>query len=462
MARNLIPHIVAIASTCLPLLLLGQLTLEKPLHDFGVLARADEPYADFTINNTGGKDEIIFRVEAPKNVEVKMSSKTVAAGARESIRLHYTPAQAGPFDIEARIFASAWAEPRYVRLRGEATFAGSNMPCPDFSTAPAGQSKPFHLSLRDEAMQPVANASIVVYQLGRAIQELRTDVNGELSTALPTGRYFIAAKVGDLEVDTAIYASAVRDHVLLRIPGDLAEIRASEPEMSPVTIAERTDDNEIVEYQESIAPDPKREGAPPVIEKPVTGDNPLMPLELYKQNNVVFLVDVSTSMKQQGRLDLLKIAMTDLLQAMRDSDRFTLISYASGTEVLIDAGANLDRAQCAQAIMALEAAGNTQGAKAIEKAGKSARQHLLPEGNNQIILATDGAFNEGASKASKLVNKYRRFGINTSVLCIRCGKFATEEMQGLAAEGQGRFVPIEGAGDAGQRLIDEIKTSALR
>lgn len=462
MARNLIPYILAFASTCLPFLMQAQLTLEKPLHDFGVLARADEPFADFAISNNGGKDEIIFRVEVPKTVEVKMSSKTVAAGATESIRLHYTPAQAGPFDIEARIYASPWAEPRTVRLRGEATFAGGSMPCPDFSTAPAGQLRPFHLSLRDETMQPVANASIVVYQLGRAMQELRTDVNGELSTALPAGRYFIAAKVGDMEVDTAVYASAVRDHVLLRIPGILADIREEVREETPAIDTLTTEEEDVVEYVEPTAQDPGPAQIPEVVEEPLKGDNPLMPLDLYKQNNVVFLVDVSTSMKQQGRLDLLKIAMTDLLKAMRDSDRFTLISYATDTDVLLEAGSNLNKAQCALAIMSLEAAGNTQGAKAIDRAGRSARQHFLPEGNNQIILATDGAFNEGASKASKLVNKYRRFGINTSVLCIRCGKFTTQEMQGLASEGQGRFVPIEGAGDAGERLINEIKTSAMR
>ncbi|MFN2422481.1 MAG: VWA domain-containing protein [Cryomorphaceae bacterium] len=451
----------AVLATC-TMQLSAQLVLETSLRDLGTLTRADERFADFQIRNTGTTDEIIFRVEAGRNSVVKMSSKTIAAGATETIRLQYNPEKAGPFNIEARIFASAWQSPRTAVLRGEALFADTGIPCPDFSDVPGGALRAFHISLRDPDMKPAAGALVRIFREGREVAITRTDERGEASESLMPGRYLIVAEIDGVSLDTAIYASVVNDHVLLLLERALPK-KVRPPELPAAEETALANEPEPVESRPArpARPDPPAK-VTDVSEATPAGDNELMPLSKFKQSNVVFLVDVSTSMKHQSRMDLLKIAMTDLLDVLRDVDRFTLISYASETNTLIDATEVLDRAQCADAIAALHPRGSTEGAKAIDKAGKAARKHFLPEGNNQIILATDGAFNEGARKAEKLVKKYRRSDIATSVLCIRCGQFTTKEMTGLAEAGEGTFIPIESADDAGDRLISEIKRSALR
>ncbi len=477
----------------------AQLQLANTVHDFGTLTRADVRYADFAIHNVGSKPEVLFRVEVPKGVEVKMSAKTIAPGTTETIRLHYNPQMAGPFRLEAKVFASAWMEPRSLRLSGESTFAETGVPCPDFGSDPAGLTRLFHVSLRDANMRPVAGAEVRLYRDGRLATATRSDANGELSTELPPARYLLSARLGTAEADTVIYASALRDHVLLVLPEALPQ--PSPPALEePLASADFPDDSGVRKEKESkpappatpkpaptsepnAEPEPeivldlpsrqkpKSEKRPPANPAnpapagrpagPIPGDNPLMPLAEYKQSNVVFLVDVSTSMKHQGRLDLLKIAMTDLLQVLRDVDRFTLISYASDTELLLGASQNLNREEVAAAIAALEARGSTEGAKAIDFAGKEALKHFLPEGHNTLYLATDGAFNAGAVLATKLVRKYRKRGVETSVLCIRCGKYTTEEMSALAEEGAGRFVPISSPADAGEALIEVLKQGAV-
>lgn len=449
---------IACALTTCAYQLSAQLVLETVLRDLGTLTRADERFADFQIRNTGSTDEIIFRVEAGRNTVVKMSSKTVAAGATETIRIQYNPKMEGPFNIEARVFASAWQSPRTAVLRGEALFADSGIPCPDFSDVPGGALREFHVSLRDPDMKPAAGAVLRIFSEGREVARTRTDEYGEASESLMPGRYLIVAEIKGMSADTALYTSAVKDHVLLLLDRPLPETM-----LPPEAPAE--DETALAVEQE---PDAPRDTVQPTpadvaeINSPAQGGNEPMPLSKFKQSNVVFLVDVSASMKHQSRMDLLKIAMTDLLDVLRDVDRFTLISYASETSTLIEATEVLDRKQCSDAIAALHPRGSTEGAKAIDMAGRTARKYFLPEGNNQIILATDGAFNEGARKASRLVKKYLRRDIQTSVLCIRCGNYTTEEMSGLAESGKGSFVPIERAEDAGHRLISEIKRSALR
>src|SRR5690606_13808929 len=140
---------------------------------------------------------------------------------------------------------------------------------------------------------------------------------------------------------------------------------------------------------------PEDEPSSNPISVPAEDENSVLPISAFKPNNLVFLVDVSTSMKKDGKLDLLKIAMVELLDVLRPVDRFSLISYSSETNVLMETESNLDRDACIAAILALEPGGGTQGAKAINKAGSVAMSHFVESGNNQIILATDGAFSQG-------------------------------------------------------------------
>ena len=48
----------------------------------------------------------------------------------------------------------------------------------------------------------------------------------------------------------------------------------------------------------------------------------------FKPSNIVFLVDVSSSMAYTGKLDLLKVAMIKLAGMLRDVDQITMVSYA--------------------------------------------------------------------------------------------------------------------------------------
>jgi len=86
----------------------------------------------------------------------------------------------------------------------------------------------------------------------------------------------------------------------------------------------------------------------------------------------------------------------------------------------------------------------------------------IEDGNNQIILATDGAFNEGAYKAQKLSAKYKRKGVVTSVVGIKCGKYTSKEMKELADKGGGNFVALGGIEDADSRILDEVKLRSAK
>ncbi len=453
----------------------AQLSLVTDSHDFGMLLRADQNWADFEIANADSKDAVIFRVEGPKNTDIKLSAKTVKAGSSEKIRVAVSPAAAGKFNIELLVYASPWRNPRAIRLRGESSFAANGLiPCPNFEGDGGSGDKEFHISVRDMSRNlPVEGASIRIYRDGRKMAEIEANQYGEASVELPLGRYYFAIDHEGQSLDTAMYVNAVSNHLLAAI--DRRALRDEAPEAEPLP-------DKGLAYiptqpaQPSQPAQPKaplaeaRDETPPApLAVPLAADldlredeNAVLPLSRFKQNNLVFLVDVSSSMKKNGKMELLKIAMVELLDALRDVDRFSLISYASDTRIIIETEGNLDRAACIAAILALEAGGSTEGAKAIDKAGQVAERHFAEGGNNQIILATDGAFNEGVDKALRYADRYRKKDVTLSVLGIRSGPFTTKQMTELATEGGGDFIAINEDRDASAKLLAEIKRRSVR
>lgn len=445
---------------------LAQLELIDQKHDFGMLLRADDNWTDFEIRNSGTAEAVIFRVEGPRNTDIKLSAKTVKPGTSEYIRVAVSPKAAGKFKIDLKVFASAWQAPEMLRITGESSFAASSLiPCPDFDGNQAANDNQFHISVRNEVSNtPLENVVVRVYKDGRPVKTLTSNQYGEAELNLPYGRYFFSVGAESMQLDTALYVNAVNKHLLAMLNIRAPE-RIASPTVDEIARVEAEDIPNKTDRKSDTLPEiasvvsPADENAEPERE---ADENAVLPLSAFKENNLVFLVDVSSSMKQHGRLDLLKIAMVQLLDVLRPVDRFSLISYSDETKTLIETERNLDRQACIDAILALEAGGGTAGAKAINRAGSVAIRHFVEAGNNQIILATDGAFNDGNKKALRYAEKYEKKDVKLSVLGIKCGKFTTTQMTELVADGGGRYIPIRNAEDAGVQLIDEIKKSSAR
>ncbi|GAB4094167.1 VWA domain-containing protein [Flaviaesturariibacter terrae] len=113
----------------------------------------------------------------------------------------------------------------------------------------------------------------------------------------------------------------------------------------------------------------------------------------YKPSNIVFLLDLSNSMKIARRMTLLKTAMRPLVRALRPVDRVSLYRFGDHTERLFDAAALTDATRLQHIVDSLRVQGEaTNGSVAILEGYREALRKLLPGGNNQIFLITDGDF----------------------------------------------------------------------
>ena len=121
------------------------------------------------------------------------------------------------------------------------------------------------------------------------------------------------------------------------------------------------------------------------------------------QNNIVLLLDVSGSMSGSTKIDLMKKAMIQMVENFNDNDTISIVTYSNKTKVIIDGmakGNNLNAIK--RKINDLRANGGTNGEGGIQKAYEIAKKHFIEDGNNRVILATDGDFNIGISDPGRL------------------------------------------------------------
>lgn len=176
-------------------------------------------------------------------------------------------------------------------------------------------------------------------------------------------------------------------------------------------------------------------------------------------SNLVFLLDVSGSMSPPNKLPLLKSALGLLVQELRASDRVAIVVYAGAAGVLLEPTAGDRTAVILDAIERLQAGGSTAGGAGLALAYDLARRSFRPDGNNRVILATDGDFNVGTSSDGemiRLIEKYREDGIFLSVLGFGEGNLKDSKMEGLADHGNGNYAYVDNILEAKKILVHEF------
>lgn len=186
-------------------------------------------------------------------------------------------------------------------------------------------------------------------------------------------------------------------------------------------------------------------------------DTSALPILLYKPNNILFLVDVSNSMKDSLKLPLLKLAIHKLIDEVRDVDHISIVSYADSTKTLIENVNGTDKKRLHEAVDKLKARGLTKGRQAILKSEDILLRHYINEGNNQLILATDGKFNFYSEDEKKFIAKQQNTPVIMSVIGFGNDKDAIKNLKEIALKGKGSFIHIKKRSNCEELLMDEIK-----
>ena len=176
-------------------------------------------------------------------------------------------------------------------------------------------------------------------------------------------------------------------------------------------------------------------------------------------NNLVFLIDTSGSMSRPNKLPLLRAAFKLLVGNLRPQDRVSIVVYAGSAGLVLPPTPGSDKERILRTLDQLQAGGSTAGGAGIALAYEVAQRGFLEDGNNRVVLATDGDFNVGASSNAammRLIEEKRDSGIFLSVLGFGTGNYQDSKMELLADHGNGNASYIDSILEAKKVLVSEM------
>lgn len=180
--------------------------------------------------------------------------------------------------------------------------------------------------------------------------------------------------------------------------------------------------------------------------------------------NLVFLVDVSGSMRSSDKLALVKRSLRLLVNQMRADDRIALAVYAGAAGTVLESTPGSEKPKILAAIDSLEAGGSTHGSAGIKLAYALAEEHFIEQGINRVLIASDGDMNVGTTSVEalkELVANKRESGIALSTLGFGSGNYNYTLMEQIADVGNGNAAYIDSMKEAQKVLVSEMQSTLL-
>ena len=190
-------------------------------------------------------------------------------------------------------------------------------------------------------------------------------------------------------------------------------------------------------------------------------DLPKTELDGYATNNLVFLIDISSSMNSPEKMPLLKESMKYLVSELRETDRVAILTFSKYVKEVLPSTAAANKNSIYKIIDELTFGSTSQGGAALEVAYKAASKNFVQKGNNRIVLASDGVFTSGESdykKMQQLIESGLDKKISLSIFCFgKNTEYVKIKLKKLTSAGNGNFATITTIEEAKQRMMEEAK-----
>lgn len=166
--------------------------------------------------------------------------------------------------------------------------------------------------------------------------------------------------------------------------------------------------------------------------------------------NLTFVVDVSGSMAETGRLDLVKSALHKLLDQLAPGDQVSLVAFSDEAEVLASMTPLTARSQLHAAVDELATEGGTNLQSGVLAGYREASQAFRAAATNRVVLLSDGLANQGETEWRTIVEQVKEYaGKQVTLLTVGVGRdYGDELMEQLADNGDGMAVYVDSEQEA--------------
>jgi Ca-activated chloride channel family protein len=184
-----------------------------------------------------------------------------------------------------------------------------------------------------------------------------------------------------------------------------------------------------------------------------------VPEEERKEANLIFVIDVSGSMAAENRLELVKLALLELVRELRPSDTVGIVVYGTRAEVVLEPTSASQPERIMTAITQLQTSGSTNLEAGLMLGYRKASQYFKSGGINRVIICSDGVANVGNTSPDEILARVRDYvnqGVYLSTVGFGMGNFNDTLMEQLADDGDGNYAYVDTLDEARRFFVDNL------
>ncbi|RMH19834.1 MAG: DUF3520 domain-containing protein [Acidobacteria bacterium] len=173
--------------------------------------------------------------------------------------------------------------------------------------------------------------------------------------------------------------------------------------------------------------------------------------------DLVFVVDVSGSMRRGNRLGLVKDALHLLVDQLRPDDRLALVAYSSTAWVV--EGLTSDHDALRRAIDGLVPMDSTNAEAGLVLGYELALGGRREKAIRRVVLLSDGVANAGNTGAGAILSRVRAAaeqGVELTTVGVGMGNYNDVLLEQLADQGNGRYAYVDTLEEARRVFVEDL------
>ncbi len=174
---------------------------------------------------------------------------------------------------------------------------------------------------------------------------------------------------------------------------------------------------------------------------------------------LTFVVDVSGSMREGARLELVKHSLRLLVSQMDANDSISLVKFSNDAALILPMTSARQKDLIESAIHPLQPEGSTNTEAGLRMGYEQALAALTPNANNRVVLLTDGVANVGITDPNALVQmveRQRKAGIYLNTVGVGMNNHNDHLLEQLANKGDGLCNYVDDEQEVRRALVDNF------
>ena len=183
-----------------------------------------------------------------------------------------------------------------------------------------------------------------------------------------------------------------------------------------------------------------------------------------KDASLTFVMDVSGSMADENRIDMVKYGLTKLVDQLSPNDRVAIVAFSDNAWVVLQPTAVENRWAILNAINSLYPMNSTNTEAGLRLGYELAHQYYRDGVINRVVLASDGVANVGNTDPNILAQyaqDYYGRNIFLSTVGVGHGSYNDQLLETLADKGNGVYSFLD-SNEAAERIFTQDINGTLQ